>query len=335
MLGGSESALRARSIMGAVSRRAQAVAGHAQSVTGGARVRRRVSALFASSHPLPALAETAFAGAVAASSGRGVGGAGLVTATVLTGQLSIGWSNDLIDRARDAAAGRQDKPLALGRVRVRTVAAACALALTCCVPLSFANGWRAGSAHLVAVAGGWAYNLGLKRTLASWLPYAVSFSLLTAFLALGLPDHPAPATWFVVAGALLGVGAHFLNVVPDIADDLAADVRGLPQRLGGRRSAMVGAGLLMGATVAVTVGPGPPVPARAWVGLAVALVVAGWAAGSARAVGGPGRQPRTPFLLAVVTAAIAVALVVARGSEITSAGSAEVAKPASLRCAAC
>ena len=36
----------------------------------------------------------------------------LVTAAVLCGQLSIGWSNDLVDLARDRAVGRRDKPLA-------------------------------------------------------------------------------------------------------------------------------------------------------------------------------------------------------------------------------
>ena len=39
----------------------------------------------------------------------------LVTAAVLAGQLSIGWSNDLIDARRDRAVGRTDKPLAVGR----------------------------------------------------------------------------------------------------------------------------------------------------------------------------------------------------------------------------
>ena len=127
-----------------------------------------------------------------------------------------------------------------------SVATACALAVAACVPLSLASGWRAGLVHLVAVAGGWAYNLGLKRTVLSWLPYAVSFGLLTAFITLGLPGHPAPPWWLVPAGALLGIGAHFLNVVPDVDDDLAAGVRGLPQRLGAARSAVAGAVLLAG-----------------------------------------------------------------------------------------
>ena len=112
---------------------------------------------------------------------------------MLTGQLSIGWCNDLVDRERDLAAGRRDKPLVTGIVRPRAVALCCGLAASACVPLSLASGWQAGLAHLAGVAGGWAYDLGLKRTWWSWLPYAVSFALLTAFLTLGLPGQPGAA----------------------------------------------------------------------------------------------------------------------------------------------
>ena len=47
-----------------------------------------------------------------------------MVAAVSTGQLSIGWSNDALDAARDRLAGRTDKPVAAGRLPRRTVAAA-------------------------------------------------------------------------------------------------------------------------------------------------------------------------------------------------------------------
>ncbi len=271
-------------------------------------------ALLGSAHPMPSLAVTLLATAVAAAAGRSLTGSLLVAAAVLTGQLSIGWLNDLLDRERDRAAGRRDKPVAVGEVPAGLVTTAIALAVAACVPLSLASGWRAGTVHLLAVAGGWAYDLGLKRTLLSWLPYATSFGLLTAFLTLGLDGHPAPPVWLVAGGALLGTGAHFLNVVPDVEADLAAGVRGLPQRLGAARSAAAGAALLATAVVVVTLGPGPP-PWWGWAGLGLACTAAAAAglAGSAR-VGGAAR--RTPFLLAVVTAAVAVALLVARAPAL-------------------
>ena len=272
------------------------------------------AALVRAAHPQPTAAVTVLATVVAASAGRGPGGCALVAATILTGQLSIGWSNDAVDARRDAAAGRRDKPIAAGTITVRAVVVACAAAVALCVPLSFANGWRAGLAHLVSVAGGWAYNVGLKRTVLSFLPYAVSFGLLPAFIALGLDGAPSPRPWVVAAGALLGVGAHFLNVVPDVADDLAAGVRGLPQRLGVRAARGGGALLLAAAAAVVTFGPPGEIPHWAYAGLALAVVLSLLAAGlgSARSPGS-----RAPFLLAMLTAAAAVGLLVGRGSSIT------------------
>lgn len=275
--------------------------------------------LAGATHPLPSVAVTGFATALSAVAGRSAGGCVLVAAAVLTGQLSIGWCNDLLDRERDLAAGRQDKPLATGTVPASLVAVACGLAAVACVPLSLASGWWAGTAHLLGVAGGWAYDLGVKRTRWSWVPYAASFGLLTAFVTLGLPGHPAPPVWLAGAAALLGTGAHFLNVVPDIDADLAAGVRGLPQRLGAARSAGVGACLLAVAAALSVLGPeGVRAPWWAWLGLALAVGTAGGAGvlGGRGSAGGARQKSRAPFLLAVLTAAVAVALLVARAPDL-------------------
>jgi 4-hydroxybenzoate polyprenyltransferase len=268
-------------------------------------------ALLRAAHAPPTVAVTALATTVAAAAGRSLGGCVLVCLTVLTGQLSIGWCNDLVDLSRDRAAGRSDKPLVTGEVTPRTVAVSCALAVLLCVPLSFANGWRAGASHLVVVGGGWAYDLGMKRTILSFVPYAVAFSVLTAFLSYGLAGHPAPHAWLLVAGGLLGVGAHFLNVVPDIDADRAAGVLGLPQRLGARASRTAGAVLLAGAAAAVVLGPSGPTPAWALGGLVVAVLLAAAAAVTGRRAGS-----RLPFLLALATAVATVILLVGRGSSL-------------------
>ena len=48
-------------------------------------------------------------------------------------------------------------------------------------------------------------------------------------------DRAWPPAWMMATGAVLGVGAHLLNALPDLADDDATGVRGLPQRLGAGR----------------------------------------------------------------------------------------------------
>ncbi|MET8328229.1 UbiA family prenyltransferase [Streptomyces sp. NPDC005181] len=273
---------------------------------------RGAAALLLSAHPAPALAVTALITALAVAAGRDAFGSCLVALAVLTGQLSVGWSNDRIDLARDTAAHRRDKPLVAGEVHVRTVAAAACVALVLCAPLSLANGAAAGAAHLIGVAAAWSYNLGVKRTRWSWLPYAVAFGLLPAFLTLALPGRPWPAVWVVAAGALLGVGAHFTNVLPDIDADLAAGVRGLPQRLGRRRSRTVAALTLLAASGVLVLGPPGPPDAMGWTGLAVT----GTLAVVLCLPLGTSPDSRLPFLATLGLAGADIALLVARGTAL-------------------
>jgi 4-hydroxybenzoate polyprenyltransferase len=201
---------------------------------------------------------TAIAAALAVSTGRGALGVVLVAAAVLAGQLSVGWHNDWLDAQRDAAAGRPDKPVAAGQISRRTVARCALTALAAAVPLSFASGWRAALAHLAAVLLAWSYNAWLKKTLASFVPYAVAFPLLVAFVTLGGPRSAWPPWWALVTAALLGCAAHLVNAAPDLADDTAAGIRGLPHVLGRPRSILVTVVLLLAATAVESFGAGDP-----------------------------------------------------------------------------
>ena len=107
----------------------------------------------------------------------------LLGAAILCGQASIGWANDYVDADRDQQVRRHDKPVAAGEVTAATVGRAAAVALTLTVPLSLAIGWVSGAAHLVAVGSGWMYDVRLKQTVLSWVPYALSFGLLPVIIA--------------------------------------------------------------------------------------------------------------------------------------------------------
>lgn len=268
-------------------------------------------ALVGACHPVPSVAVTALATALAVATGRDARGCVLVAAAVLAGQLSIGWSNDVIDATRDQESQRVDKPLAAPDAPKGAIRLAIAVAVVACVPLSLASGLAAGSAHLVGVASGWAYNLGLKRTAWSWAPYAVAFALLAAFVARGAPDGRWPPWWLLSGAALLGVGAHFANVVPDIDADLVAGVRGLPQRLGRRRAAVGSAVTLLAATVVLVVSPdGSPRALAVAVGVlagACAVLGASFSLRTAR---------RWPFLLVIAVAGLDVGLLVAASARL-------------------
>ncbi|WP_327676792.1 UbiA family prenyltransferase [Streptomyces sp. NBC_00467] len=271
----------------------------------------RIPALLRSCHLEPALAVTVFVTVLALASGRGPAGSAVVAAAVLAGQLSVGWCNDAVDARRDALCSRRDKPVASGELPRRVVAVAAGTALVLCVPLSLLSGVAAGAVHLVGTAAGWAYNLRLKNTVLSPLPYAVGFGSLPAFVTLGLPSPSWPAWWALVAGALLGVGAHLVNVLPDIEDDLAMGVRGLPQRMGRAACRWLSPLAMLAAVSVLVVGPPGPPASMDWMlaTAAVVIAVSGTAVPS-------GTRSRWPFRAAIVVAGIAVAQLLLRGADM-------------------
>lgn len=266
----------------------------------------RTRALVRACHPEPTAAVTALTSVLFASAGNSAPTCLIGAAAILTGQLSIGWSNDLIDRRRDAIAHRQDKPLATGRLTAAELRTACLIALLLTVPLSLALGWRPGLLHLAAVAAGWLYNYRLKATVLSVLPYLFAFATLPVIASTALERPHLPPYLIVSAAALIGGAAHYANVLPDIADDLAAGVRGLPQQAGvrGATAAASGASVLAGVLVLLAE-PG-------WLTALGLIVVAAVVALAARAAARD--RPATVFQAIIGCAAINVALIVATGA---------------------
>ncbi|WP_211291214.1 UbiA family prenyltransferase [Kineococcus xinjiangensis] len=270
-------------------------------------------ALLLSCHPLPTVAVTALATALAAGAGGGVATTALLGSAVLAGQLAVGWSNDWVDAARDAAVGRGDKPAAAGLLPVRDVRAAALAAAAAVVPLSLLLGWRAGLLHLLGVAAALGYNAGLKSTPWSWVPYVLFFGGLPTVVTLAVAGGAAPL-WASAVGALLGVGAHCANVIPDLDDDRATGVRGLPHLLGRAGSTVLASAALSAASVLVVLGPPGPPGALGWAGLALAGALtasAAWAALTSP-------RSRWPFPATVAVAALDVALLVAAGGALTA-----------------
>jgi 4-hydroxybenzoate polyprenyltransferase len=70
--------------------------------------------------------------------------------------------------------------------------------------------------------------------LVSGLMYPVDFSSIPAYATSTLPGHPLPHWWVTVAAALVGLGVHFANALPDLAGDRIAEVRGLAQQVASR-----------------------------------------------------------------------------------------------------
>lgn len=174
---------------------------------------------------------------------------GLYLAAVLATQLSIALHNSWCDRAADAVA----KPWRLvprGAIDPAPVLFA-ALGL---LVLGLTLAWTQGTGVLTLVAAGTAagfvYNAWLKRTLWSWLPFAIALptlavcSLLVAGRLDGIPYE------LYLIGVPLVLAIHLADSVGDIEGDRLAGSRGLAGRLGARRSYLsCWAGLLLAAIV--------------------------------------------------------------------------------------
>jgi 4-hydroxybenzoate polyprenyltransferase len=155
---------------------------------------------------------------------------------VFTGQLVVGWSNDLYDLEDDLKHQRSKKPLVAGLLSKEYLQKW----LRFMVGFSFvANllgplGIKGGLVYMLGVACGVAYNFYFKFTMLSPLPYAIAFAALPSCVVISKDLNPP--LWMLLGGALFGMAAHFINVIKDMDQDQASGIKGLPQRLGKTKS---------------------------------------------------------------------------------------------------
>ncbi|CAN2191350.1 UbiA 4-hydroxybenzoate polyprenyltransferase and related prenyltransferases [Candidatus Nanopelagicaceae bacterium] len=163
---------------------------------------------------------------------------------VFTGQLVVGWSNDLYDYKDDLMHNRQNKPLVSELISQSYLKRW----LTFMVPFSFvANllgplGFKGGLVYMFGISMGVAYNFYFKFNVFSWFPFALAFAALPSCIAIS--KEITPPVWMWLGGALLGSAAHFINVIKDMDQDRASGIGGAPQRIGKRNSIVVAALLI-------------------------------------------------------------------------------------------
>jgi 4-hydroxybenzoate polyprenyltransferase len=163
---------------------------------------------------------------------------------VFTGQLVVGWSNDLYDYQDDLSHQRMNKPLVSGLITEEFLRKWLRIML----PFSFvANllgplGIKGGLVYMLGIACGVGYNFYFKFSWLSPLPYAIAFAALPSSVAIS--KDITPPLWMWLGGALFGMAAHFINVLKDMKADQKSGIRGLPQRLGSLNSIIVAVALI-------------------------------------------------------------------------------------------
>ena len=179
------------------------------------------------------------------------GPAYVIAFTVFLGQLIIGWSNDLYDYEDDLKHNRTNKPLVAETITPENLRRTTFIFIPIAVIANLIGplGLKGGSVYLLGVGCGIAYNFYFKFSPLSPLPYAIALAALPASVYYAV-DRTSPL-WILAGGSLLGVGFHFLNVLKDIEKDQSSSIKGLPQIVGKRASAVIAIVLIVIAIVVV------------------------------------------------------------------------------------
>jgi 4-hydroxybenzoate polyprenyltransferase len=166
---------------------------------------------------------------------------------IFAGQLVVGWSNDLIDAPLDIAARRTKKPIVGKEIDINQLRKSIVFALFAALLLSLISplGLIGTLIHFLGILSATLYNLKLKSTILSPLPYIVSFGALP--WAIYLPTGNQPPLWLFIDFMLIAVAFHFFNVLKDFQWDINQGVLGLPQRLGRKTSLVISISLVISA----------------------------------------------------------------------------------------
>ena len=172
-----------------------------------------------------------------------------VAIAIFTGQLVVGWSNDLVDAPLDIAAQRVKKPIVGKEISPDQLRKLIVFALFAALLFSLISplGLIGTLIHFLGLLSATLYNLKLKSTILSPLPFIVSFGALP--WAIYLPTGNQPPLWLFIDFMLISVAFHFFNVLKDFQWDINQGVLGLPQRLGRNASLVISISLVISAVL--------------------------------------------------------------------------------------
>ena len=191
-------------------------------------------------HPLPSLLTVLAVGAFVLLAERGLPPIATLLYLLLIEtcrQFSISAFNDYYDRYVDA--GRPEKPVAAGEIPPRAAWTIGAVFAVSSLVLAAFYSLPLFALTAIGLGGGLLYDVGLKYTAFSWLPFSIAFPTLPLWAWVGAHpngDIPPRLLWVLPVGAVMVLVIHLADTIPDLASETSAGVRGLAHRLGMRRS---------------------------------------------------------------------------------------------------
>ncbi|MGE5594654.1 MAG: UbiA family prenyltransferase [Hyphomicrobiales bacterium] len=206
-------------------------------------------------HPFPSLLVTALTLALVPLADRGAPGSlyAELGLGMLCYQFAIGVTNDIADAELDAAT-KPWKAIPAGAISSRAATMLAALlagaGLVVTLPLDFGP-WLIGLAGLSL---GLLYDVALKRSSLSFVPWALAFPLIPVWVFSAAGAWEPLLWWTFPLGFVLGIAVQLANQSPDAREDREGGVRGVAQRLGSRRSARLSLALFgAGSSAAVVI----------------------------------------------------------------------------------
>jgi 4-hydroxybenzoate polyprenyltransferase len=209
-------------------------------------------------HPFPSVLDGLVSAAFAVAAGGSwvvVAGLGLAM-TVL--QAGIGATNDLVDAPRDAG-HKPGKPIPAGTVSRRLARNVAIAGFAGGTVLAGMSAGVVGLAlAIVVIAIGLAYDLRLKGTAWSWLPFAIGIPVLPVFGWLGASGGLPPAFIVLVPVAMAaGAALAIANSLVDVERDRAAGSDSIALALGPPMAGRIQLGLLVVVALAAVASVGP------------------------------------------------------------------------------
>ena len=163
---------------------------------------------------------------------------------MLSAQFSIGLSNDLLDQPYDKLV-KPWKPLIIGTANSFIAV----LFLLMLLLLSFIFTYEFGSLSLLllifGLSQGFMYNLGLKRTSLSWLPYSLAIPTVLVFARAVHGGEIYPLLLFYILGFLVGPALNIANQLPEAEASELSGEKSLVHILGVKKARRVSTILLV------------------------------------------------------------------------------------------
>ena len=261
-------------------------------------------------HPFPSILDGVMAALAALVAGGGAADAVRLGVAMVALQVGIGATNDLVDAPRDAG-HKPGKPIPAGLVTRRDARLVIVVAVVLGLGLASVSGVATLAVALVGVTIGLLYNLALKGTAWSWLPFALGVPLVPVFGWLGATGS-LPGAFFVLVPAAFAAGAALAiaNALADLDRDLASGTGSIAVALGPDRAWALDA-LLVALICVAAVASVPALHGPSGEAPAVRIAAAAPIAGVLLSRAGPAWRERGWEVQAVGLAVLAVAWLVA------------------------